>query len=98
MIDTLRWGQSSFASIRIIESEHALVSPKDAISDDMRCMVDDLQRLGQIHKQPGAYSLPDGTMIVHPHIYAALNKRLAGRIEAGNERMFMSALYGRSFI
>ncbi|NEK55702.1 hypothetical protein GUK36_41465, partial [Rhizobium leguminosarum] len=92
MIDTFRWVQSSLASTRIVESEHALVSPKDAISDDMRCMVEDLQRFGQIHKTPGAYSLADGTMIVHPHFYAALKRRFAEKLEAQSDRMFMTAM------
>lgn len=97
MLDAISWGRSSLTSTRMIESEHALVQPASAITDDMRSMIDDLHRFGQIKPKPGAYSLPDGTMIVHPQIYAALKKRLAARLEAESERMFMSALYGRSF-
>lgn len=96
MLDAISWGRiTGFASTKIIESEYALVSPAAAISDDMRCMCEDLDRFGEIKQKPGAYSLPDGTMIVHPQIYSALKKRLAAKIEAENERMFMSALYGR---
>lgn len=95
----MRYDQMSFGrhrfGVNVIESEHALVAPKDAISDDMRCMIDDLHRFGQVKPRPGAYSLPDGTMVVHPTVYAALSKRLARDAEELRNRMAMEALFGR---
>lgn len=96
MFDVFSKGRSSFNSTKVIESVHALVPPKGPISDDMRCMVEDLSRFGEIRRKPGAYSLPDGTMIVHPQVYSAFRSRLSRSISALNERMMMDAMFGRN--
>ena len=96
-IDTFNVYRQPFGGGKVIESEHAMVPPKEAVSDDMRCMVEDLARFGEIRRKPGAYSMPDGTMIVHPVINSALRSRLSRSLSAMNERMMMDAMFGRSF-
>jgi hypothetical protein len=86
---------SRFASTRVIESPHALVPPALPISDDMRSMVDDLERFGQIRQKPGAYSLADGTLIVHPVLFLELRRRLSKDIERKHEELFFGALMGK---
>lgn len=78
--------------VRLIESPHAMAEPTGkAYTDDMSVMLDDLRRFGQIHKKPAAFKIPNGTMIVHPSIMAALRKQLAVRIDAYAERAFYGA-------
>jgi hypothetical protein len=83
--------QPTFSAMKIIESEAALVPPKQAISDDMRSMVDVLDRFGEVRMKPGCYQIQNGTIIVHPVLYAQLRRRLSNSID----RMAVDVFYGR---
>ncbi|MBD9453275.1 hypothetical protein IB244_17165 [Rhizobium sp. RHZ02] len=83
--------QPTFGAMKVIESEAALVPPKKAISDDMRLMVDILDRLGEVRMNPGCYRIGADTMVVHPVLYAQLRRRLSNSID----KMAMDVFYGR---
>lgn len=77
---------------RIIESDLAMLPPPPARSDDMRAMVDDLGRHGQIFQKPGAFQLPNGQMIVHPTVFKKLMQATDKRLKTFTDNLFMGAI------
>lgn len=63
------------AGFRLVQSEAALIPPRAARTDDMRAMVDDLERHGQINLRPGAYAMGRNTIVIHPQVYRVLQQR-----------------------
>lgn len=83
-----------YAGVKVTESKAATALPSACPqTDDMRDMVDDLQRFGAIKRKPAAFQLPNGDIVIHPDLSKRLRTEMAKRMERETERMFFG-IYG----
>lgn len=64
--------------MNFIETIHATSEPREAITFDMREMVDILRRKGQIKRVPSAYQIGD-TCYIHPALWSKVRYEMEMR-------------------
>lgn len=94
--ETIEQMFTSFApGLKFIETETAMAKPSaKPRTEDMRNMVEHMDRLGLIKLKPAAIVYRD-TCYIHPVLYAALQARLSRRVDSFFEDQFMKIMRGR---
>ena len=86
---------SPFAGVRTIESGAATALPDGKpTTDDMRDMVEHFHALGLIKRKPAAFQIGD-TLVIHPTLLRAVQKRLSDDLNKMTERAFFGAVRGK---
>jgi hypothetical protein len=84
-----------FGGLKFIETETATAKPSaKPRTDDMRAMVEHMDRLGLIQRKPAAF-VHQGTCFIHPVLMVALRARMSRQVNGFFDDQFMKIMRGR---